>query len=249
MSLLLYCLVQNSGKLEIDRVTGIGGQPLVLLSRDDLAGVVSVLSAQQLGFADLRTIMTYRRVIDYFHRNTTIVPMRFGCVFPEETQLLQFLEDHSLEYRALVNDLDGCAEMGIRVLHGDPAWEKQPAAMKNRNPVLPAPDLGETGKAYLAARRIYYANKNQLVDVEQALIENIQKPFAGLFVRCKAEKSTPMMKNNESSERMLSLYFLVKREKIEAFRRVFQEFTCRCRTKTLLSGPWAPFNFVVPEVG
>jgi hypothetical protein len=46
---------------------------------------------------------------------------------------------------------------------------------------------------------------------------------------------------------MLSLYFLVKREEVEKFRQIFQAFASRYSARILLSGPWPPFNFVLPE--
>lgn len=246
LSFLLYCIFQNSLDFEIDGLTGVKGQPLALLTHNGLGGVASILSSPQLPLADLATIMTYQRVIDYLHRQQTIIPMRYGCIFDGEGQIVRLLEDRFDEYRTLLEELEGCVEMGIRVLPEEPEKEEKLPLMKKNDPVMPVSNPGEMGRAYLAARKSYYARKNLLVVSEKAVIENILVPFAGIFVRYKAEISTPMMRNHGASAHMLSLYFLVRRGKVEAFRQVFQALTPHCSAKLLLSGPWAPFNFVVP---
>jgi hypothetical protein len=47
---------------------------------------------------------------------------------------------------------------------------------------------------------------------------------------------------------MLSLYFLVPKKSIDPFRRVFRHMRRRMETtKLLLSGPWPPYSFVLPD--
>jgi hypothetical protein len=207
-----------------------------------------MLSAPQLSPGHLDTMVSYQRVIDYFHRRVTIIPMRFGCVFSEEARIVRFLEEQSEGYHTLLQELDGCVEMGIRVLTNNPGSHERVQSLEGPDSVRSVPDRVGTGKEYLIARNSYYADRDRLGDEEKAVIETVRGPFDGLFVRCKAEKSMAGRGSCESSVRMLSLYFLVKREQVEKFRQVFHAFTGRCSVKILLSGPWPPFNFVVPGV-
>jgi hypothetical protein len=247
LSYLLYCLSKHLDEPEGDGPAGVEGQPIGILTCEGLSAVISMLSAPELSRADLATVMSYQRVIDYFHRRRTIIPMRFGCVFSEEAQIVRFLEDHSEEYRVLLEQLEGCVEMGIRVLMDNRQYEARVPSSAGSDPAPPDPGLAGAGKGYLGARRSHYAARDQLGNGERAIIETVRGPFCGLFVRCKAEKSMPIAGSHESSARMLSLYFLVKREDVEKFRLVFQAFASRSSARILLSGPWPPFNFVLPE--
>ncbi len=248
MSYLLYCLFQHQEEPGVGGPAGVHGQAIAILSRNGLSAVISMISAPQLSPEHLDTIMSYQRVINYFHRKATIIPMRFGCVFSEEAQVVRFLEEQSEGYRALLQELDGCVEMGIRVLLNNPESRERVQSLECPDSLPPVPDLVGTGREYLSARRSCYADRDRLGDEAKAVIETVRGPFDGLFVRCKAEKSMPGQVSCESSVRMLSLYFLVKREEVEKFRQVFHAFTARCSGRILLSGPWPPFNFVVPGV-
>lgn len=247
MSHLLYCLSKHLDELELDGPAGVEGQPISILTCNGLSAVISMLSAPELSRADLATIMSYQRVIDYFHRKRTIIPMRFGCVLSEEAQIIRFLEDHSEEYRALLGQLDGCVEMGIRVLMDNRQREARAPSPVGSDPATPGPGLAGTGREYLHARRSYYADGDWPGNGERSIIETVRGPFCGLFVRCKIEKSMRIAGSHESSARMLSLYFLVKREEVEKFRQGFQALASRSSARILLSGPWPPFNFVLPE--
>jgi len=248
LSYLLYCLFQHREEPGVDGPAGVHGEAIAILSRNGLSAVISMLSAPQLSPGDLDTIMSYQRVINYFHRKAAVIPMRFGCVFSEEAQVVRFLEVHSEGYRALLQELDGCVEMGIRVLLNNQESHERVQSLEGPDPLPPAPDHAGTGRGYLSARRSHYADRDRLGDEEKTVIETVRGPFDGLFVRCKAEKSMPGRGSRETSVCMLSLHFLVKREEVEKFRQVFHAFTPRCSGRILLSGPWPPYNFVVSRV-
>lgn len=247
MSYLMYCLFQHVEEPKLDGVAGVQGQPVAILSSKGLSAVISMVSVPQLPPADLASIRAYQSVIEHFHRERTIIPMRYGCLFSAETQIICFLEDHSNGYHALLEELEGCVEMGIRLLLNHSACEDRAPSTGCPDRVPPLPGFAATGRGYLSARRSHYADRDQLAHAETAMLETVRAPFAGLFVRCKAEKPMSRMGNQQPSPRMLSLYFLVKREEVGKFRQAFQEFAPGCSTRVLLSGPWPPFNFVVPD--
>jgi hypothetical protein len=247
LSHLLYCLFHEPNEVDHLGLTGVDGQPIAIFSRHGLGAVGSMLSAPQLPPPDLASIMSYQRVINHFHHRRTVIPMRYGCVFAGEAEIYRFLEDRFDEYHELLEKLAGCDEMGIRVLLDNPAAGEEPATdLGKSNPALSPPDPVGTGKDYLLARRTHYTDRDQWVHEEKAIFDKIREPLTGLFVRSKMEKSLPLAGSHRSSCHMLSLYFLVKREEVDKFRQVFQAFASRCSTQVLLSGPWPPFNFVVP---
>jgi hypothetical protein len=247
LSHLLYCVFLGRDEGELDELTGVDGQPISVLAHNGLSAVISLLAVRQLPPVDVTTILSYQRVINHFHHRRTIIPMRYGCIVAGEAQVSRLLEDRFDEYRELLEALDGCDEMGIRVLLDHPVCGEPAPGLRSSSSGLSVPHPVETGKGYLLARRSHYADRDQLVNAEKAIFDTVCEPFSGLFVRCKVEKSTPVSGDQRSSCRLLSLYFLVNRAKVEEFRQVFQAFASRYATKILLSGPWPPFNFVVPD--
>ena len=52
--------------------------------------------------------------------------------------------------------------------------------------------------------------------------------------------------SSSTQRRLVSLYFLTPSNSIEQFRETARQIDTPERTKVLLTGPWPPFNFVVP---
>jgi hypothetical protein len=103
-----------------------------------------------------------------------------------------------------------------------------------------------TGKGYLQRRREHYEEVDGSAQQEEAVAEQCRTAFAGLFAQCKTERSARAA--TAFGGRLLSLYFLVERRNLVAFRQVFRRLEQRDSRKMLLSGPWPPYNFVPQEI-
>jgi hypothetical protein len=193
---------------------------------------------------DLPDLMAYKDVIEACYRRDTVIPMRYGCFFEEESGVLRFLRNHAPRHQALLKELDGCAEMGLRLVlpgsglisEGDEVRGTDPGS-EGRNP----------GKAYLEARSLHYAREDRLTDGMDSLAEKWTEAFSGLLVKSKAEKAVSRVPFPASApgERLLSLFFLVPKGHVDAFLRVFERMKPSGPEKPILTGPWPPYNFVL----
>lgn len=156
--------------------------------------------------------------------------MRYGCLFDEEPQVVELLRLHGEEYAALLRGLDGCVEMGVRVLV-ERAEDRVPVAEFPSHP---------PGAAYLAGRKAVYAEKDRRAHEEGRVVERCREVFAGLFVKCEAECPSSLTPH-------VALHFLVKRGAVDPFRRAFRRISRTESARSLLSGPWPPYNFAAPE--
>ena len=214
----------------------MGAQPVFAVATNGISAAVSEISDAHLT-PDVPRVMAYQRVIASFHSDRTVIPMRYGCVLRDRPQVIQLLKRNARRYESLLKELDGCVEMGIRLMIDDCLLS---IADLNSND----PASGISGKAYLASRKDHYAQKECITEAKNEIAEQFRAALTGLFVKCKVE--TPPMLNRQSS--MLSLYFLVPGKSIDPFRRVFRHMRRRMETtKLLLSGPWPPYNFVLPD--
>lgn len=242
---------------------GVDGRPVFLVSENVLSAAVSRIDPGELT-PNIPRILSYKKVVESFHGDPAIcgvIPIRYGCLFEEEPGIIRFLKENRRPYESLLKELEGCMEMGIRLIIDDCRLsieglknheikpENRSLLERGENSDLSG-ELKTSGKAYLAARKDHYAQEECITESMNEIAEQFRAALTGLFVKCKVE--TPSINNRQSTianqqSPMLSLYFLVPRKSIGKFREVFRRLSCAEPAKLLLSGPWPPYNFVLPD--
>lgn len=254
MNYLIYCIF-NAARDQRRRVlSGVGEKPVgAIVHGTGLGMVVSPIEVAEprLNVADA---LIYRNVIETFFQNGPVVPLRFGCVMKDESQIKRHLDRSHEGYAALLKELDGCVEMGIRMLPeeenlntGFPRKMDAPAVRPLTEGLDFAGRTAHPGHSYLAARKPYYARQEAISRENSDSIERIRCAFAGLFVKYRKESPCPGEGSPAFRVPMPSLYFLVPRPSLGHFRETFRQIGKKESAKLLLSGPWAPFNFVLPD--
>ncbi len=172
---------------------------------------------------DVARLLVYEKAIAVLHASRTVVPLRFGCIKEDESQILQLLDEREAEFKELLCQLDGLVEMGLRIW-----WEPPP-----EEPLPPHP--ADPGARYLAAARERHAG---LTPIEEQWARHTCGQLEGLYARQKKEaRPAP-------AGRLVSLNFLVARAAVEDFRERVRRMTVPREMKFLVSGPWPPYNFV-----
>ncbi|MDP3182072.1 MAG: GvpL/GvpF family gas vesicle protein, partial [Desulfobaccales bacterium] len=243
MSCLFYCICHNPGTELSGTLLGIGKRPVYQVAHRRLSAAVSRVNRADLA-PDLLRVRAYERVVLSYHRRGTVVPMRYGCVVEQESQVIEMLSAQGAHYEALLQELEGCVEMGLRVLlpsgpwaavtPGGPEGSREVAGPR---PPAPAAPPGRLGLAYLTARQAHYDHQDRWTNEYRQAAARCLAQFAGLFVKSKTEAPSPRLP-------LLSLYFLVPRPAVESFRQAFRHLTETESARLLLSGPWPPYNFV-----
>jgi len=234
VSCLCYCICRHPGP-ETGPLLGVGNQPVYRLTHQRLSAAVSRLEPADLA-PDLPRLRAYARVVCALHCQGPVIPLRYGAVVSQESRLLALLDEQILQYEALLRELEGCVEMGLRVLL--PQTSLSPGAAGNREelPGSSAPP-GRPGLTYLTARKLHYARQDRWTEEYRRAADRCQAQFTGLFVKCKTEAPSPCLP-------LLSLYFLVPRAMLAPFRQAFRRLSATESARLLLSGPWPPYNFV-----
>jgi len=215
MKRLLYCIFQYDGT---DLLQECGPEVAVVHSH----GLAVATSPWRDGEPplDVARLLAYEKAIAVLHATRTVIPLRFGCVMEDQSQVLRLLDEREAEFEQLLGQLEGLAEMGLR------AWRKSP-------PEEPA--LADPGARYLAAARRRHAG---LTATEERWARHICGSLEGFYVRQKRE-ARPALEG-----RLVSLHFLVARAAGEDFRERLRRLAPPGETKLLVSGPWPPYNFV-----
>ncbi|MDO8738461.1 GvpL/GvpF family gas vesicle protein [Candidatus Deferrimicrobium sp.] len=248
-SLLVYCVCETPREPPPAEIRGVDGQPVYLIDDDGLCVVVSPLPQPAgAGAPDVSRILAFEKVVEVFHRARAVLPFRFGCVLEDEMRAREALRARRGEYQAFLGRLNGCVEMGVRLLL---PWKDRAPSGDGPGPHSAADGAAPAGTSpgirYLHARRARYQEEERLAleEEEDETVERCRTAFTGLYVDFRSELS----RIRGPGVRMASLVFLVKRDREEAFREAFRVLSRKEGTKILLSGPWPPYNFVTGEAG
>jgi len=168
---------------------------------------------------DIPRLLAYERLIACFHASRTVVPFRFGCVC-EPSRIPGLLAERADEYHALLDRLEGRAEMGLRAFWRAP---------------LPAEPPPSEALRYLAAARRRYA---ELTAQEEYWADWIcsSLPVGSAFQR---REAGPV-----PGGRLVSLHFLLARAEEEDFRERVRTLAPAAGAALLVTGPWPPYHFV-----
>ena len=234
MSCLLYCVFPGGLPPDLEMPAGVGGPPVFLVEHKGLSAVLSELppSDSPPGISE---ILAYEQVVEFFHRQRTVIPMRYGCRPQTASEAIRLLEEHYSEYEVLLRKLEGSVEMGIQVLSANLGDQADPnGSGVAAESLLP----GLSGTDYLAAKRLHYLSIDRGTRQQSRLVQTLCSMLEGLYADHKIE-ARPL-----ANGRLQSIYFLVPRDAIASFRQTAQEIFKKQNAKLLLSGPWPPYNFV-----
>jgi gas vesicle protein GvpL/GvpF len=235
MSYLLYCIFRNTPQPGSRVFPEFRGQPVFVVSQDGLSAGLSELAAPGL-IAGIPDLVAYEDVIEFFYREHTVLPLQFGCQVGGISEALDRLAARQSEYVSLLALLEGMGEMGIHVLFEEAdSTAGEPMGSGLTDARLSS---ASSGAAYLAARREIFLNRDQQAIRQRRLADSLCDSLSRFFVRRKIKMA------DSAGSPLLSLYFLVRNERIDDFRRAACRFQAAQPVKLLQSGPWPPFNFV-----
>ena len=102
---------------------GVGGRPVYQVAHRRLSAAVSRIGPADLA-PDLPRVRAYERVVTPTTGQGTVIPLRYGCVVEQESQVIELLDEHDPQYESLLQELEGCVEMGLRVLLPSGPWPR-----------------------------------------------------------------------------------------------------------------------------
>lgn len=244
MKYLVYCIFsRNNGAQESDAPAGIGGRRTYVVESNGLAAAISAIPDDQV-MKDPSTILTYHKVIESFHKECGAIPLRFGTIIDSEAEIGHVLEKHGERYKNLLNQLAGRVEMGIRIITSNLTTGRD---SDNETSIFHGTIGSTSGSAYLADRKARLDTLRLIEKHNRDIIGKYRALFEGLFVKFKGEALKSEAAVTSSDAVVLSLYFLIPAQSVAAFRAVYDRLVSREPVKTMLSGPWPPYNFVLPD--
>jgi hypothetical protein len=133
MSYLLYCILSSHDTLDSPGLLGVGSEPVGLVSCNGLSAAVSKIDHYNVT-PPISSLLEFKEVVESFHRSPAVrgvIPMRYGCMVDDKARILRLLEKHRSHYTALLKEVEGCVEMGIRILISECGMRSAECGVRN----------------------------------------------------------------------------------------------------------------------
>ncbi|MCA9694716.1 MAG: GvpL/GvpF family gas vesicle protein [Myxococcales bacterium] len=182
----------------------------------------------------LPELIAFERALDQVHALVDVLPARFGAVFEHPRGLAAHLTKESDRYRARLEHVRGCTELGARL-----------RVCTDAAPLPASPPRPASGAAYLRARRRELALEERGRDEADALYRSLIEAVAGLARDSRAELSP----GEEPGRLELKVALLVERARVNACCERFARWRQSAAVHGALTGPWPPYSFVDPATG
>jgi len=236
MSYQLYCIFRRPLPATLEIADGVEGYRVFTANYNGLGAALSK-GPESDRAADASSLLAYEKVVESFYRQQTVIPLRYGCQVECPYDAVTLLRVNHQAYSALLQELQGLAEMGIQVL-----VDNSLAGAEADRLVIPPEWFpsrsGESDAAYRDANEPRYVGVQPTAVAERALVDDLCGWLHGFFVRHKVEFASSRKSG------LLSLHSLVPRDSVETFRQTACHLPPNPSVKLLLSGPLPPYDFV-----
>ncbi|MBH5338185.1 GvpL/GvpF family gas vesicle protein [Streptomyces pactum] len=239
MKTYVYGIVPGGQPPLPDRLEGVGDPPRPV--RGVRAGELTALVSDcPEGIRPRRRdLMAHQRVLTEVGKVCTVLPMRFGSVSPDESQVREVLTARAADYRDRLRRLDGRSEYNVKAVHHEQVLLRQLLDEE--------PGLREMAAANRSAGGGSYESRLQTGERVARAVQDREKVDAELVT----EALTPLAEEHrpgpESGGWFVNLSLLVPREGgaavAEAVDRLRREHP---RLDLRLNGPLPPYSFVEP---
>jgi hypothetical protein len=228
----------------VEGLVGVEGSTTYPVTQGDLVAVVSDVSGSPGGWGidaggqpDLELlaplVTSHERLLEDLLERGTVLPMRFGTLFPSPSAVAEVLRLHGGAIAEGLAALDGKVEWGLTVTCA---------------PELPAPPAekvaGTPGRAYLGRRGQEEALEARRLEQGAVLAHDLHRAIGATAA---ASVAHPLPREDADGRRvLLKASYLVERaarERFEAAIVAALEGVAGPALAGDLTGPWPPYNF------
>jgi hypothetical protein len=211
--------------------------PVSRVQEGAVAALVSELPDRRcLSTPSCADILSFDGVLERFGAQKTLLPVRFGTTAGSEASLRELLRVRGRDYLHSLMEMDGCAEMCVRLLPGALSATLAPGE-------LAAARTGSDAGGDSSSRRARSLQARcQQLDRVYALAGRYLEHFAPWVLRHRIDYS--FRSYAREGEPVLSLHFLILRTATQAFHEACRALGELRPSRVLLSGPSPPLTFV-----
>jgi hypothetical protein len=218
-------LLRHRKPVPLEAVTGIAGNQVFLYPASDLAVIVSEHNPHEPLVQ--KSAVDHGKVIADCFKMSTVLPFRFGTIFPDDEALRRSVRSNQRQFLANLDRLRGKAEMHLKVVVDDCCRELD-------KPIL----MDRVGKEYLTSLRENATQQRERQTRARAVSVQMHRMFAPLDeeITCKRDGTGKMF---------LDIAHLIDHKCIERYQNRYSTASLQLKDCQMqLSGPWPPYHFV-----
>jgi gas vesicle protein GvpL/GvpF len=176
-------------------------------------------------------LWAHEQVVEELMARAAVLPMRFDATVADEEALRRILDERRGEFEALLDEVRGAVELGVRALLGE-AGEDEGGPPDGESPGVAGSE--GPGTAYLLARA-----QSRRRDAD--LTARIHEPLSALSRR--SRQSGPGLRPG-----LFKAAYLVDRDRVDAFRARVEELDSELGNgRIVCTGPWPAYGFSSEE--
>jgi hypothetical protein len=242
----LYAISRPFPETELDGLHGVADAPVRAVRAGELSCLVSTVDLAEFGEQALRinledlgwlerTARQHDDVVRASAHARTTVPLRLATICTDDAAAARKLAELGRRASAVLNELDGREEWGVKLFAVGPA---EPAG-------LAEPVSAESGgAAYLRRRRQELDRRGQQVELQAQDAERLFRELQRSAVRAHRHRPQDQQLTGVSAPMLLNAAYLVERERSAEFRRAVDELAGgRPPEAVVVTGPWPPYSF------
>jgi hypothetical protein len=240
MSIYTYAVIDSAQAIEPS--PGLFGMPVRNLPCRRLGVVASELpggkGGQTLQCAE--RILEHSAVTDRLMARFTVLPIRFGTIFPDPDRVIANAEEHHADFCSNLDRLRAKVEFGLRVLWpGEAIKQEIESGVRSDNTEIDEDGRRTAARQFLEAKLATYRLDQAFAARADQAIAEIDRAFHLVA----AERECTRLK---TPNLLLSACYLVEQTRIGDFHQAYERLRRgRPDFRYLLSGPWPPYSFVV----
>ena len=234
MKLYAYCITRTATQPS-NAPTGLFDRQTYAITTGELSAVVSDVDEETI-LINKESVLTHQKVVGSLLGEATPLPFRFGTVVTE-AELRSYLESRRNALLEKLLLVDGCVEMGIKVI-----WHKSASDIEVRTDVAESVADNQMGTEFLLKKASELAGNQQL-------IEQANDIAAWLQIRLGSPVRDIRMSVSPTQRLVLAADCLVARVQLDEYQSALDAARAeRPDLHFLASGPWAPYSFANIEL-
>ncbi len=222
----IYCLSKAGISLG-KKLKGLGGDPLYLIPWREVAAVVSHPCKKAYTHTTANAIL-HGKIVEEIQALSPVMPMRFPSFLEGKKDVREFLKKYYDVLEGHLQRVEGKCEISIGLISP-----------------LPKKTLKQTAHI-TSCHEQHLLQSHRLYEWEKGLYKRLEDMVEILSDSLRPHWEERHIEYQDDSP-LISLYFLVKKDRLGAFFKAHDELKkTHTELRLLLSGPWPPYNFVPP---
>lgn len=236
----LYAIAALNDDLKKCQLSGIQEQPIYFVPCRDIALVVSNIASNKIRPERKNLAAHHEALKQLMSNNVTILPMRFGVVAKNVSEVRKLLVLHYTLLHENLKNISGRAEMGINVTWDVPnifayLIERYPELREARDVLLMDPEGNSSREEKIALGELFNRILTQEREIHTQEFIDLLSPICVDIVR----------NNHHNEMEVMNLACLVSHEENTYFEEKINEIANHFDDHFLIkfTGPWPPYNF------